>query len=391
MEDEEDMILGASAVGTVGAVVADVEVDEEDEVQDWSNLTKTQNSKADHALPKRGEKDYEPDGTEVQNDQLKKSRDAMFDALEGPRGHVVKQNVRAIWMDSLNKGLIRKPKGSFLQTVGIVDKEQNCWLNAEEFVYLSERGTIEPWFEKKDLAMDLQSVYAQCFNNEDEIDEYQVYSHLKRHGYIVSRCKNDVIEKFNREKPSLISQLISNFLNSKIITLISSCLRKFNLVSYTPFHDLHFITSRYFNYSQIFNSLKLIPARISKNDSEISLSITFNVWKPNPQFSKKNPPLPNFQMIVRNVNKYNLPTLTEINSVFDRTEIITKTENNSKLSQMNKLKNGKESVILALIDYGVISFVKFSRGSFNEENMWYLGGIPSEKDFKKSNKKFTKV
>jgi tRNA-splicing endonuclease subunit Sen54 len=384
MDEEEDPLVLAKAGSISAGSILDIDI--EDEAQDWSNLTKLKATKApEHALPRRGEKDYEPDGTSVQNDQLQKSRDAMFGALDGPRGHIVKQNVRTIWISSLRKGLIKKPKGSFLQTVGVVDKEGNFWLNAEEFVYLAERGTIEPWFENKDLAMDLQSVYAQCFANEDEIDEYHVYAHLKRHGYIVSRSRNDEIERETAvsDSSSWISRLWSRLLHSRFTQSLIASLRKFNFIAYPPFHHLHFTSSRYINYSQIYNSIKLIPFTVTKSAKSHPIDITFNVWKPNPTFSKKSPPLPNFQILVRNVNKYKLPTLSEINSLFDRVETVPDVRS-ANANQINRLKNGKENIILGIVDYGIINFVKLARGSFGTENMWH---IPNEKNFIKRARK----
>lgn len=53
--------------------------DIEDDIQDWNALNKlTKNSEV---IPKRGEKDFEPDGTSVQSSLLDDSRNAMYQAL----------------------------------------------------------------------------------------------------------------------------------------------------------------------------------------------------------------------------------------------------------------------------------------------------------------------
>lgn len=396
MEDEEALLQG-------GTANPDVQVEVEDEIQDWRNLSKVK----DTSLPKRGEKDYEPDGTDVQKRILQDSRDSMFDALAGPRGHVLKQHVRAVWIPSVRRALIEKPKGSFLQTCGIVDSSNKCWLTPEEFCYLAERGTVEPWFEDKDVPMSIQAVYACCFEDEDEIDEYHVYAYLKRHGFIVMR--NDPARQTDQAaitQPSsslldfsVVRKLYGNFVRiltkSRIFTSINSWLTRIGLNSFSPFHPSHFQSTKYTNYTQIYNSIKLIPfykIKDQQKSSEVpssspSPSITFDIWKPDPKFSKKSPPTPDFQVLVRNTNKYSFPTLSQLRSIFQGTNI-KKGKDVEERQQQRRLKEGYRYVLIALIDYGIINFVKVSEADFGSENVWY---VPSPKDSKpKHRKKFNK-
>jgi len=394
MEDEEALLQG-------GAANPDVQVEVEDEIQDWRNLSKVKDS----SLPKRGEKDYEPDGTEVQQKVLQDSRDSMFDALSGARGHVIKQYVRAVWIPSVRRALIEKPKGSFLQTCGVVDSSNRCWLRPEEFCYLAERGTVEPWFEEKDIAMSIQAVYAACFVDEDEIDEYHVYSYLKRHGFIVmkhdeTKEAHDVIRKdslslslFNLNViKNLYTNILQKITQSYLFQTLSSWSQRIGILSFPSFHPSHFTTSKYINYSQIYNSIKLIPFHKIKDQShseyqhEDSIPITFDVWKPDPKFSKKSPPTPHFQVIVRNTNKYNMPTLSQFREIFSKTKVQGQDQDESQ--QQKRLKNGYRYILLATIDYGIINFVKVSEADFGSEDVWF---IPSANDHKpKQRKKFNK-
>lgn len=57
--------------------------DEIDEQQDWLLLSED----AKKNPLKRGEKDFEPDGTGTQESLLAGSRAAMYDALQGERKH----------------------------------------------------------------------------------------------------------------------------------------------------------------------------------------------------------------------------------------------------------------------------------------------------------------
>lgn len=49
----------------------------------FSNISPRPNG----SLPKRGEKDFEPNGTNIQATALAESRNAMYTALQGERGH----------------------------------------------------------------------------------------------------------------------------------------------------------------------------------------------------------------------------------------------------------------------------------------------------------------
>lgn len=395
MEDEEVLLQG-------GSINPDVQVEIEDEIQDWRNLSKVK----DTSLPKRGEKDYEPDGTDIQLKILQDSRDSMFAALAGNRGHVLKQHVKAVWIPSVRKALIEKPKGSFLQTCGVVDSNNKCWLSAEEFCYLAERGTVEPWFESKDVPMSIQAVYACCFENEDEIDEYHVYSYLKRHGFIVMRNDPTRYEsKIENIKvnplvdlsifKNLYNRIITLWTNSPIINKINTFLQNWGIQSFPSFHPSHFTSSKYINYTQIYNSIKLIPFHKVKDQQQqetpspsSKISLTFDIWKPDPKFSKKTPPPPDFQVIVKNTNKYNLPTLSQLREIFSNTQYKDKNKNFDEQQQQKRLKNGYRYILIAMIDYGIINFVKVSEADFGSEDVWY---IPSAKDFKpKQRKKFNK-
>lgn len=393
MEDEESLLQGVNN--------PDVQVEVEDEIQDWRNLSKVK----DNALPKRGEKDYEPDGTDYQQQVLEDSRNSMYAALSGDRGHVIKQHVRAVWIPSVRRGLIEKPKGSFLQTCGVVDSQNKCWLRPEEFCYLAERGTIEPWFEGKDVAMSIQAVYACCFQDEDEIDEYHVYAYLKRHGFIVMRpdpskgSEEQVIRSnVNIVQVGMIrrlySQVLSILTNSKIFKLINKWTTRLGIQSYPSFHPLHFFTTKYTNYSQIYNSIKLIPFHSPATPSESStpstttqpLEITFNIWKPSPQFRKTAPPPPNFQVLVRNTNKYSFPTLSQLRSLISRTNYLGKDAPLDE-NQQRRLKNGYGYVLMAIVDYGIVNFVKVSEAGFGDENVWHVPQA-GKNNVKKSGKKF---
>ena len=66
---------------SASTVTIDSDADEDELTQDWSQISGLSNNTHQAIIPKRGEKDYEPDGTNVQEVLLYKAKSAMFDAL----------------------------------------------------------------------------------------------------------------------------------------------------------------------------------------------------------------------------------------------------------------------------------------------------------------------
>lgn len=65
--------------------------DVEDEIQDWKFLNKS-------TIPKRGTKEFEPDGTNYQISALEQSQQTMFQAINNVRGHHTTKKLIGIWM-----------------------------------------------------------------------------------------------------------------------------------------------------------------------------------------------------------------------------------------------------------------------------------------------------
>src|SRR5437660_10653640 len=99
--------------------INDTDVDLSDETQDFRFLSLL--SKADAtstSLPKRGEKDFEPDGTKLQELALADSRQAMTDALSGERTQSSKLYVSATWRPSRLQAEVESAKGGLFKAMG---------------------------------------------------------------------------------------------------------------------------------------------------------------------------------------------------------------------------------------------------------------------------------
>ena len=180
------------------------EEEEEELQQDWSQLASLVSKNAALSLPKRGEKDYEPDGTNLQDLLLYNASKAMFDTIsDSIRGTTVKSEVRGYYVPHKHQAVLLKPKGSFMQTMGRADSTGELWLDFHEFVYLAERGTILPYYRleagsnksskhETEILLSMEDLYS-LFSSQQEMDQYFVFAHLKRLGFILKPSNQDFL------------------------------------------------------------------------------------------------------------------------------------------------------------------------------------------------------
>ncbi|KAF3915221.1 hypothetical protein ABW20_dc0108597 [Dactylellina cionopaga] len=171
----------------------DADIDISDETQDFRFLAAL--TKKDGTIPKRGEKDFEPDGTNLQSNTLDDSRNAMFQALSVERSHNGKNRVTATWHPSRRLARVHTQRGVLFKSMGRADKSGTIWLLPEELIYMVERGSMECFYEEGGLeadisiniSMSLQAVYAAALEATGGLERYQVYANLRRSGYLVYR------------------------------------------------------------------------------------------------------------------------------------------------------------------------------------------------------------
>lgn len=419
----------------------DAQYDAEDEVHDWRFL-----SKAGAGIPKRGDKDFEPDGTQVQRDGLQESRDAMYEALAGVRGHHLKNKLIAVWLPLKNCAIVPHAKGNYFRDMGFPVNlgtriKDGMELNPLETVYLVERGSMVIYIANDEfqrfyagdlltfdydslLKMDLAMLYAYAFVD-TLVDHYQVYSYLKRHGYLVRRyvakghigeakehsaqVKGHSVEAKQDHYTKLPAVRLLTKITSKFNTLlhyISGKLRQLGILSFPSNNINHYLTKHYFGYTSVFQSLRLIPTSIKTQKEVSNYDLHFDVWKPTPTFSKKKPPVPDFQICIVNSEATKFPSLSTIQGLLsDTNEPSPKVvgENSAKkFSKKNSMPPSKKeirlqrqkarqakldikiqlknqylkardaklkfghgrSVVIAVVDNGILNFVNLAEGDF---------------------------
>lgn len=401
--------------------------EDEDQLQDWNSVL------GGRSLPKRGEKEYGPDGTETQSDNLSVARNAMYRALESPRGHYLKHKLEAIWMSDRQMAIITAAKGGYFKDLGrqtSYGRRQVIWLTGLEAAYLVERGSmtiylndgqVEKHLEgqadsidyEKLFALSLQHLYSVAFTEPESLDKYLVYSYLKRHGYLIQEFRS-----LTASQSEQLQLLQKNLLWGPCSSYLKSFVQGTHL--FGTYQPLSFQSKHIFSYLLVYRALAFVPATKSydslKTPSKSSYTIHFNVWKPQPNFSKKNPPLPDFHVSVTNIKNKPFPSLKDIQHLHNTlnhtiSELINqepvqikqtsnKNQSAKKLQRAQKaqdkfskmtldvqrnvqyqkvrlsmLRNGPtgRSIVLATIDDGIINFITLSETDFT------LGGNAATK------------
>ncbi|EWC47958.1 hypothetical protein DRE_02840 [Drechslerella stenobrocha 248] len=363
----------------------DVDVDLSDETQDFRFLAAI--TKKGGSIPKRGEKDFEPDGTNLQSSTLDESRNAMLQALSVERSHTGKSRVTATWHPSRSLAKVHEQRGVLFKSMGRADKTGTIWLLPEELIYMVERGSLECFYDPTgdagiNVPMSVQAVYAAALPATGGLERYQVYANLRRTGYIVYRDpdqqSNELFKTVTYQYRPTAAVDPRGIWGIKLWNLgmfgalFTSVFRTGWSRDHDPLRPL-LRPGAYKNFREIYTRL-LVPRhppppppplqeRPTAEGKDPHFNTTFHVWKPRPNFKKSSPGPPDFYISVVSTKDTKVPSLAQVESLFNE---IPEEVPKRPVGAFQALKEGRKNVILAVVDYGVISYMKFSDSRFAE-------------------------
>ena len=96
-------------------------------------------------------------------------------------------------------------------------------------------------------------------------------------------------------------------------------------------------------------------------------TITYDVYKPSATFRKSNPGSPDFRICVLDGRETSVPSLLQLAHLMSETGIDLPRPN---AQLYNRLKHGKSHVILAIVDQGVVSYMRVSEAGFADERIY---------------------
>ncbi|KAL6719403.1 tRNA-splicing endonuclease subunit sen54 [Lecanora helva] len=363
-----------------------------DEPQDFRFLAQFSSSSAHPTIPRRGEKDFEHHGTQSQASTLDASRDAMHNALSVPRTHNPRWLMVGYYDPDNKTTIVEQQRGSSLRNMGKADTHGRLSLLPEEALYLVERGTLQlQWRDEelKDLPLSLQAAYTYLLGDRGlTLERYIVYAGLKRSGYVVQRAPTWYPEDYDKGyipprqaekgKPlGLWAELYNKLFETK--------------APERPAQGPLVVPGFYRSYAEIYRLLTLIPAHDpslpTDRESQRSnasmghptspthprIRCSFDVWKPNFDFKKSCPPPPDFHIAVIHARDQGFPVLEQLDDLLQSVPNNTP-PTNTEGQLYRRLKHGYRHVLLAVVDQGVISYLRISDAGFGREKIYERGG-----------------
>ncbi|KAK3293219.1 uncharacterized protein B0H64DRAFT_434443 [Chaetomium fimeti] len=274
------------------------------------------------------------------------------------------------------------------------------WLLPEEALYLVERGSLDLWWPLKGLEelfppdgtteavkeegaeadevdeydagfpLSLQAAYALLIGNDGErgkisLQKFQVYSNLKRCGYNVLRAPPTVNHPTTKPATTTLWQWFAS------------------LLTRTPHHPPYgplVQPGLYRSYASIYRQMTLLPRHVPSATSLTTttqpamrdpFTIHFHVWKSAQKWSKLRHPPPDFQLAVVDAQASAVPTGGEIAALLGATPPEPgKPEWAGPGRLYARLKHGYRNVLVAVVDHGVINYMRFAEGRFGAEELY---------------------
>ncbi|ETS79323.1 hypothetical protein PFICI_09176 [Pestalotiopsis fici W106-1] len=444
--DDEDPTAAPLPAAGAHAVGSTMEGDEapptaeddllDEEVQDFrkfaSALQKTQVS---GKSIRKGEKDFESHGTRLQEGYLEASRRAMHDTLSYTRTHPPPSYIRGWyfpnhfseetelgWSDRVV--VVEEAKGAMFKAMGRAMKGRGAnfapawdrtWLLPEEALYLVERGDLHLWWPEREIKdvfplktegsdedtkisreemgipLSFQAAYSLFIGKDGErgkisLEKYQVYANLRRCGYFVLRAAFATTES-----DALTQNPRPDSIWGWLLSLLSNDPAK-PPKSY-PAEGPLLKPGLYRSYKAVFQQLHLIqrhkptPHVDASNPAQPPFDIFFHVFKSRPSFSKASPPPPDFRISVVNARTTSVPTITELSALLESTPWDPPDERMAAGLgpgfMQKRLKHGWRNAIVAVVDSGFTSYLRFTEMAFGEERLYETFDRPQGKGGKK--------
>ncbi|KAK0651460.1 hypothetical protein B0T16DRAFT_287971, partial [Cercophora newfieldiana] len=275
------------------------------------------------------------------------------------------------------------------------------WLLPEEALYLIERGSLDLWWptwgleelfppdgvrndgeasaeslpgaetveaEEEDeydkgFPLSLQAAYSLLIGDDGErgkisLQKFQVYSHLKRASYNILRAPPTL------EKPPMSPAPAPLSLWQWFSSLLSSEHKP------QPFGPL-VQPGLYRSYIPIYKQMAIIPRHkplttpSSPFETSDPFAVHFHIWKAAQKWSKLRHPAPDFYVAIVDAQESDVPSFEEITALIDATPPAPgKPEWTGPGRLYPRLKHGHRNAIVAVVDHGIINYMRFAEGAF---------------------------
>lgn len=312
--------------------------------------------------------------------------------------------------------VVEHEKGSWMKDMGRVvpaaaDPEgvARLWLLPEEALYLVERGTLDLWWPDRPFEellpgtaaptattsatapdtdgqqddysvgtpLSLEAAYSILIGDEGQpgkvsLPKYQVFGHLKRGGFHILRASSST----PAPPPAVPAPESSEGLWSWLASLVTPGPGRPE-----PWGPL-VRPGLYRAYAPVYRQLAIMPRHKPVADPQPApaegdhpFHVFYHVWKSSgAPFSKKAPPAPDFRIAVADTADSGVPDLQQLDGLFASGEAPYDPPHRNPAWQgpgrmYQRLKHGHRSVLVAVVDRGLVNFIRFGEGAFGDERL----------------------
>lgn len=309
---------------------------------------------------------------------------------------------------------VPQPRGPFFKTMGRADRWNRVWLLPEEAIYLVERGSLylkwpstvtEPVRvddeEEMGVPMSLEAAYSCMMGHAGlTLDRYVVYSGLKRNGYTVVRAPSwhGTVEEPEHEIDDEIASAGSYLKSvsacwSRFYESIAGILEKDNSVqgpligvstprTYSKY-KLAFCTCNKTDGDKdaLYRKLALIPShnaavpKPERKPTEAPFQFTYYIYKPSTPYKISAPQAPDFRIAVVDARSHtSIPTMRQLGALIESSPYEPPRGEKMERNLYSRLRQGYRSAIMAIVDQGVVSYLRFADAGFSRERIYESQG-----------------
>ncbi|KAK2024602.1 tRNA splicing endonuclease subunit [Colletotrichum zoysiae] len=249
---------------------------------------------------------------------------------------------------------------------------------AEEHVHDPEQTEADPGEDSDDefetgVPLSLQAAYAFFIGLDGErgkitLPKYQVYAHLRRLGYYVQRAPPDAADA--APEPQTAGKSLWQWLVSLLDRPAPT----------PPPYGPLVRPGLYRQYTHVYKQLELLaryrpsPAAQEPAAPEDPYKVHWHVWKPSkhPKLRVTDLPPPDIRIAVADARDDAVPSLEEVAALLDSTPYDPPdpktTGGPGRLYQ--RLRHGHRNVLIAVVDRGLVNFMRFGQAAFGEETLY---------------------
>lgn len=135
----------------------------------------------------------------------------------------------------------------------------------------------------------------------------------------------------------------------------------------------------------LYKKLAIIPwydpattAERDPLDTDTPFRVVFHVYKPTTPYKKTAPPKPDFRIAVINTRETtSIPTLAQLGALLESTPLDPPHGDKMDRLLYMRLRHGYRNVVLAVVDQGVVSYLRVADAVFGKEKLYNAANAPS--------------